>query len=136
MDSGYCLAAIPNEFLLLEEINNNHQITIIMSESTSTHHNQSTGTVDELKALIREAEAALSTAGVQVSDEMTGLRHRLRAALAEGKYTLDQAADLARKQVARADEIIRANPYASIGLATGAGVLVGFLIARSCNGRE
>lgn len=107
-----------------------------MSETTSALHDQTSSTVDELKALIREAEAALSNAGAQVGDEMTGLRHRLRSALAEGKNTLDQAAYLARKQAARADEIIRANPYASIGIATGAGLLAGFFVARSCSGRS
>jgi ElaB/YqjD/DUF883 family membrane-anchored ribosome-binding protein len=108
-----------------------------MSVSSSTLHDRADTTVDELKALLREAETALSNVGAEAGDQVTGLRDRLRNALADGKATFNQAADLARRQAARADEMVRSNPYASIGVATGAGLLVGYLVARSCaNGRD
>lgn len=102
-----------------------------MSTSNTNLSNQAEKTADELKALLREAETALSNTGDQVSEEVSGLRDRLRSALSEGKQTFSQAADVARRQAARADDMVRANPYPSIGVAAAAGVLVGFLICRS-----
>lgn len=104
--------------------------------STSALRNQADQTVDELKALLREAEAALGNAGAEAGEEVQNLRDRLRSAFDEGKNKLGQAADLARKQAARADELVRANPYAAVGIAAGAGLLLGFLVSRSCSSRD
>lgn len=75
---------------------------------------------------------ALSEAGDQASDKVVALRDRLRDALAEGKDVMKDIASTARRQAAQADEVIRANPYAAIGVATGLGLLAGYLISRSC----
>jgi len=99
----------------------------------TTINEQAGHTVDELKALIREAEKALANVGAEAGEEVKGLRDRLRTAYEESKYTLSQAAEIARKQAARADELVRSNPYASIGIATATGLLVGYLVARSCS---
>lgn len=101
-----------------------------MADATTVNE-QAGHTVEELKALIREAEAALANAGGEAGEEMKGLRDRLRGAFEEGKNTFGQAADLARRQAAKADELVRANPYASIGIATATGLLVGYFLARS-----
>ncbi len=106
-----------------------------MSASTSSLRTQADHTVDELKALLREAEAALSSAGAEAGSEVNDLRERIRSAFDEGKNKLSQAADLARRQAARADELVRANPYASLGIAAGAGLLLGFFVSR-CQSRD
>jgi ElaB/YqjD/DUF883 family membrane-anchored ribosome-binding protein len=101
-------------------------------DSTSELRDPASQTVDDLKALLREAESALANVGSTAGDEISNLRERLHTALADGKNTLGRAADLARRQAARADELVRANPYASIGIASATGLVVGYLIARGC----
>jgi len=101
-----------------------------MSGTTTAMNQHADQTVEELKALIREAESALAQAGSNAGEEVENLRDRLRDAYAEGKEGLGRAAELARKQAAKADELVRANPYASIGIATAAGLVLGLLIAR------
>ncbi len=97
---------------------------------------QADSTVDELKALLREAESALSHAGDTASDEVQELRERLRDVLADGQATVKNLAAAARRQAAKADETIRANPYQAIGIAAGVGLLAGYLISRSCSNRN
>lgn len=89
-------------------------------------------TADDLKALLREAEAALGDASALGNDQLANLRDRLRSALAHGKETLGHAADLAKRQCARADEMVRANPYVAIGCAALLGTVIGMLCAKRC----
>jgi ElaB/YqjD/DUF883 family membrane-anchored ribosome-binding protein len=107
-----------------------------MAESTTALNEQAGHTLEELKALIKEAEAALARAGNEAGEEVLGLRDRLRSAFAEGKNTVSQAAELARKQALKADELVRANPYASVGIATATGLILGYLLARTCASRS
>ncbi len=106
------------------------------AESTSPLRNQADTTLDEIKALLREAEQTLSRAGDNASDEVQDLRERLRGVLADGQAKVKDVAAAARRQAARADEAIRANPYQAIGIAAGVGLLAGYLISRSCNNRN
>lgn len=93
-------------------------------------------TVEELKGLLAEAESALSQAGDSASDEVQALREKLRGVLADGQTTLKNVTAAARRQAARADEVIRENPYQAIGIAAGVGLLAGYLISRSCSDRR
>ena len=106
-----------------------------MSDSTSITHDESDHTVDELKSLLREAEAALGKVGEKAGEEVSDLRERIRDAFADGKFTLSQAAAFARKQATRTDELVRTNPYSSLGIATGTGLLIGYLLCRRCGDR-
>ena len=103
-----------------------------MSVSTSSARDQAESTVEELKALLREAELALSSAGEQATDEVHALRDRVRNALAGGRETVKNLAASARRQAVQADEMIHENPYAAVGIAAGVGLLAGYLISRSC----
>jgi ElaB/YqjD/DUF883 family membrane-anchored ribosome-binding protein len=87
-------------------------------------------TLDELKALLAEAEQALSATGEAASEEMSALRVRLRGALAQGKVTARHALEIAKEKAAKADEAIHTHPYIAIGIAAGVGVLLGALICR------
>jgi ElaB/YqjD/DUF883 family membrane-anchored ribosome-binding protein len=98
-----------------------------MSEST-TDENGAATTVDELRSLIREAEQALASG--DAGDEIEELRERLRDAIAEGQNMVLNLKDSVTRQAKRADEVIRANPYQTAGIAAGVGILVGFLLAR------
>jgi ElaB/YqjD/DUF883 family membrane-anchored ribosome-binding protein len=98
---------------------------------SATDEDQSGATIEDLRALIREAEQALRARGGEADEETQDLRQRLRAALAEGDTTMNHLAQALRQRVGEADELIRANPYQTIGIATGVGVLIGFLLSFS-----
>jgi len=103
-----------------------------MPKSNSNVRNQAAAAAGDLRELLREAELALSDAGVQASDKVVELRERLRSAYAESRDTVKHLTAAARRQAARADEMIHDNPYAAIGVATGVGLLIGCLITRGC----
>jgi len=88
-------------------------------------------TVEDLKALLREAETALGKGDGADSDQIQELRERLREVLSDGKKTLKNVSEALRRQAARADELVRAKPYHAIGIAAALGLITGLLIARS-----
>jgi ElaB/YqjD/DUF883 family membrane-anchored ribosome-binding protein len=88
-------------------------------------------TMDELKALIREAEEALGSEGSD--DQIDELRERLRDAVSQGENLLTNLSNKVREQAKRADEAIRENPYQTIGIAAGIGLLAGYLLSRRNN---
>jgi ElaB/YqjD/DUF883 family membrane-anchored ribosome-binding protein len=100
-----------------------------MSDSTTEANDTANTTAEELRALIREAEAALGS-GNNGGDEIEELRERLREAIADGQNMISNLKDNLVRQAGRADEVIRANPYQTAGIAAGVGLLVGFLLSR------
>lgn len=100
-----------------------------MSETTTA--SSPSKSIEDLKELLREAEGALGSTADGENDEIQALRERLRAALDDGQNRIAHLAASARRKVARADAKIRANPYQTIGIATGIGLLTGFLLCRS-----
>ena len=92
---------------------------------------QASHTVSDLKDLIREAEIALSNVGDQASDQVRDLRERLRGALNSTQSRLQRTASYVKEQGAVVDEVIRDNPYASIGIAAALGLIAGVFIGRS-----
>jgi ElaB/YqjD/DUF883 family membrane-anchored ribosome-binding protein len=105
-----------------------------MSESTTEVNDPVNTTAEELRALIREAEEALGNSGD--GDGVEELRERLRGAIADGQNLISNLGDNLRRQAKRADEAIRANPYQTIGIATGLGLLAGFLLGRRSSSSE
>jgi len=90
-------------------------------------------TADELKALLHEAEQALSDTAGAAGDKFDELRERLRAALDSGRYNLDRLRAEATRRAKQADQLVRDNPYYAIGIAAGVGALIGIIVSRSCN---
>jgi ElaB/YqjD/DUF883 family membrane-anchored ribosome-binding protein len=84
--------------------------------------------IEELKDLIREAEAALGSAGND--EQIDELRERLRDAISSGQSMIANLTDTVRNQAKRADGAIRANPYQSLGIAAGVGLVAGYLLSR------
>jgi ElaB/YqjD/DUF883 family membrane-anchored ribosome-binding protein len=87
--------------------------------------------LDELQTLVTEAEAMISGAATEHSaDAFDSLRSRFGAA--QERFT-DAYAGARKKVVAGAkytDETIRANPYQSLAIAAGLGLLIGVLAGR------
>ena len=71
------------------------------TESTTLDEQQATS-VEDLKALLREAEEALGNADGAQSDDVQALRERLRDVLAEGQSTLKNLSNTFRRQAGRA----------------------------------
>jgi ElaB/YqjD/DUF883 family membrane-anchored ribosome-binding protein len=87
--------------------------------------------LDELQTLVAEAETMIAGSATEhSSDAFDSLRSRFSAA--QERFT-DTYASARKKVVAGAkytDETIRANPYQSLAIAAGVGLLVGVLAGR------
>ncbi|HXA14783.1 MAG TPA: hypothetical protein VNW23_06610 [Opitutaceae bacterium] len=88
--------------------------------------------LNELQTLVTEAEAMIAGAVTeQSSDAFDSLRSRFGAA--QERFT-DAYAGARKKVIAGAkytDETIRANPYQSLAIAAGVGLIIGVLAGRS-----
>jgi len=81
----------------------------------------------DLKAVVRDIEDLIKTAGGQLNEKATGqLTHILDRAKALGR----QLEGHATAGLHQADQVIRAHPYQSIGVALAVGALVGVLVNR------
>ena len=103
-----------------------------MKNSRTATDEQSPDTfITDLRALVTEAQKLLD-ASPDDSNGETGLALRERFEAARDRFN-DIYATAKKKVVAGgkyADETIRANPYQSIAIAAGVGVLVGILVGR------
>lgn len=89
---------------------------------------------DDLKTVIADAEELLQLTASQTGEKVGELRTRLAENLRAARYKLEDAEAAVReksRQAARAtDEYVHENPWRSMGVAAGAGLLVGLLIGR------
>jgi ElaB/YqjD/DUF883 family membrane-anchored ribosome-binding protein len=80
--------------------------------------------------LMEDAQELLTATAHIAEEKVMAARKRLSAALQSGREVLD---DLKEKAIAGAkatDETIRENPYQSIAVALGVGVLLGYFLGR------
>lgn len=88
----------------------------------------------DLKLVLTDAEALLSATAGDAGEEVARLRERVRDTLSQAKDSLIdiQSAVVDRAKVAAkaTDEYVHDNPWKSIGIAAGAGLLIGLLIGR------
>jgi ElaB/YqjD/DUF883 family membrane-anchored ribosome-binding protein len=87
--------------------------------------------LNDLHALVADAEKMIGdSVSEHTADAVNGLRDRFETA----QERLSELYDGARTKVAAGakytDETIRANPYQSIAIAAGVGLLVGVLLGR------
>lgn len=88
----------------------------------------------DLRTLASDAEALLRVTAGDASEKAKEARAKLTAGLEKAKATYDdlqaQGLESARAAAQKTDEVIRAHPYESIGIAFGVGVLLGALLRR------
>jgi ElaB/YqjD/DUF883 family membrane-anchored ribosome-binding protein len=88
----------------------------------------------DLQALVRDAEALLHATADSASEAVKQARERMTDAVKRAKERYaelqEQGLESARAAARSADETIRNHPYESIGLAFGAGILLGALLRR------
>lgn len=92
--------------------------------------------LNELRGLVADAEKMVGDSASEYSeDAVSALRERYEAA----QERLAEAYEGAKRKVTEGakytDEVIRENPYQSIAIAVGVGVLAGVLLGRRCSGR-
>jgi ElaB/YqjD/DUF883 family membrane-anchored ribosome-binding protein len=100
------------------------------SESTTLDNPTS-----ELKALLREAEKALSRTGGEADEKFDELRGRLRDALSNGHFSFDAIKTETVRRAKQADTLVRENPYYTAGIAAGIGAIIGILVSRSLSSK-
>ncbi|HEX5372932.1 MAG TPA: DUF883 family protein [Aquabacterium sp.] len=88
----------------------------------------------DLKLVLADAEALLSATAGDASAGVAELRSRVQATLAQAKTGLVevQAAviDKAKATAKATDVYVHENPWKSIGIAAGVGLMLGMLISR------
>ncbi len=90
--------------------------------------------VSDLHAVVAEAESLLRATAGQAGEGAAELRAKVQATLERAKdnlHDLQEAAVERAKAAGRAtDAYVHENPWQSIGVAAGVGLLLGMLIAR------
>ena len=88
----------------------------------------------DLRLVVADAEELLRTTAGQAGEGAAELRATVQASLARARDSLAQAQDAAiakaRAAGRAADDYVHENPWRSIGVAAGFGLLVGLLIGR------
>ena len=90
--------------------------------------------VADLKVVVADAEELLRATASQAGEKVAAARERIQASLASAKVKLTEAerALLEKtKEAAKAtDEFVHEHPWKAVGIAAGAGLLLGILISR------
>ena len=90
--------------------------------------------IDDLTAVIKDAESLLRVTAAQTGDKVEEIRARAQETVKNAKARLEdveeQALERARALAGDADEYVRGNPWQAVGIAAGIGLLVGLLMSR------
>lgn len=90
--------------------------------------------IADFKVVVADAEELLRATASQAGDKAADLRTRIQARLAEAKVQLADAEaaliDKAKLAGRAADDYVHDNPWRSVGIAAGVGLIVGLLIGR------
>ncbi len=84
----------------------------------------------DLRVLIRDAEALLKAGATDAGSKLEELKARLQTSLSQMKDTCQHLEEKVVAGAKATDKIIRDHPYESLGVAFGVGVLLGVLLAR------
>ncbi|HEY7167167.1 MAG TPA: DUF883 family protein [Candidatus Binatia bacterium] len=91
--------------------------------------------VSDLRNLIGDAEELLRATTSQAGEKIAIARQKIEQSLTEGKKALADAEEvvISRSKEAAdvADDYVRENPWAAVGIAAGVGLLIGLLVRRS-----
>ncbi|HTO03303.1 MAG TPA: DUF883 family protein [Opitutus sp.] len=90
--------------------------------------------LDDLRTLATDAEALVRATASDASDKAKEARNRLAATIDKAKSTYEQmqaqGLSSAKAAARSADDTVREHPYESVGIAFGAGLLIGVLFGR------
>jgi ElaB/YqjD/DUF883 family membrane-anchored ribosome-binding protein len=90
--------------------------------------------VADMKVVIADAEELLKATASAAGDRVSAARTRMEDSLRIARVKLAEAQEVVvdkAKAAARAtDDYVHANPWRSVGIAAGAGLVIGMLISR------
>lgn len=90
--------------------------------------------IDDLSAVIRDAEGLLRATAAQTGDRVEEIRARAEESVRQAKERLagieEEALEHAREMAGEADQYVRGNPWQAVGLAAGVGLVLGLLLSR------
>ena len=90
--------------------------------------------VSDLKNVMNNAEALLKATSAQTGDRIQEVRARAEQSLQEARARMDEiekeALRTAREMADATEEYVRENPWQSVGVAAGVGLLLGLLLGR------
>jgi ElaB/YqjD/DUF883 family membrane-anchored ribosome-binding protein len=90
--------------------------------------------VSDLKTVMQDAEALLRATSAQTGDKIQEVRARAEESLKQARQRLgsleEQALKNAREMAEATQEYVRDNPWQSVGIAAGVGLLLGLLLGR------
>ncbi|WP_394756193.1 YqjD family protein [Rhodoferax sp.] len=90
--------------------------------------------MSDLRVVVADAEEVLRMTANEVGESAADLRNRVQARMIQAKADLLhlQEAALAKAQAVghAADDFVHDNPWKSVGIAAGIGLVVGLLISR------
>lgn len=92
----------------------------------------------ELRNVVEQAEELLRAIGQDSGEAVSALRERVHEAVDTARTRLsdleEQATGAAQSATASAETLIRENPWTTVGIAVGVGLLLGALLTRSSSG--
>lgn len=90
--------------------------------------------MQDLRVVVADAEELLRATAGQAGEKVAAARERIQENLATAKERLvatEQAVAAKARQAAQAtDDYVHENPWKAVGIAAGAGLIVGMLISR------
>ena len=90
--------------------------------------------LDDLKTVMSDAEALLKATSAQTGEKIQEVRARAEESLRVAKQRLtaaeEEALRRAREIADATEEYVRDNPWQSVGIAAGVGLVVGLLLSR------
>ena len=102
-----------------------------MSEASAAQKDR---LMSDLKLVISDAEELLRMTADQAGEAASEVRKRVQERLADAKEDLKQLQDIAISKAKAAgdatDQYVHENPWKSIGIAAGVGLVIGLLISR------
>jgi len=90
--------------------------------------------IADFKVVVADAEELLCATASEAGGKAADLRARIQARLADAKVQIADAEtviiDKAKRAGRAADDYVHDNPWRSVGIAAGVGLIVGLLIGR------
>lgn len=90
--------------------------------------------VEDLKIVMRDAEALIKATSAQTGEKIQEVRVRAEESLRQARERLSlieaEALKRAREVAEVTEEYVRENPWQSLGIAAGIGLVLGILISR------
>jgi ElaB/YqjD/DUF883 family membrane-anchored ribosome-binding protein len=91
--------------------------------------------LEDLQAVVTDAEELLKATAGHAGDKVQEVRARAEESLSAARERLDDmredALEHARELVTSGEEYVRRNPWQAVGIAAGAGLVVGLLVSMS-----